>query len=56
MNQDQYFKIEQYKIFELLSDSIVSELVTRKWIEANDLSHGQYSVNKNLRFKTSLLR
>ena len=26
------------------------------WIEANDLSSGQYYVNKNLRFKTLLLR
>ena len=30
--------------------------MTRKWIEVNDLSGGQYSVNKNIRFKTSILR
>ena len=30
--------------------------MTNKWIEINDLSSGQYSVNKNLRFKTSLIR
>ena len=30
--------------------------MTRKWIEGNDLSHGQYSVNKNIRFKTPILR
>ena len=30
--------------------------MTRKWIEGNDLSRGQYSVNKNIRFKTPILR
>ena len=30
--------------------------MTRKSIEVNDLSGGQYCVNKNIRFKTSLLR
>ena len=28
----------------------------RKWIEINDLSGDQYSVNKNILFKTSMLR
>ena len=28
----------------------------RKWIEVNDLSGGQNSFSKNIRFKTSLLR
>ena len=28
----------------------------KKWVEVNDLSSGQYSVNKNIRFKTSMLR
>ena len=28
----------------------------KKWIEVNYLSSGQYSVNKNIRFKTSMLR
>ena len=27
-----------------------------KWIQVNDLSDGQYSVNKNTRFKTFVLR
>ena len=27
-----------------------------QWTEVNDLSSGQYSVNKNIRFKTSMLR
>ena len=45
----------EHKISKLLNDSTVSKFVTIKWIEANDLSSGQYSVNKNIRFKTSLL-
>ena len=28
----------------------------KKWVEVNDLSSGQYSVNKNITFKTSMLR
>ena len=28
----------------------------KKWVEVNDLSSGQYSVNKNIRLKTSVLR
>ena len=30
--------------------------MTKKWIEVNDFSSDQYSVNKNIRFKTSKLR
>ena len=30
--------------------------MTRKWVEANDLSSSQYSVNKNIKFKISMLR
>ena len=30
--------------------------MTRKWIKINDLSGGQYSVNKNIKFRTSMLR
>ena len=30
--------------------------VTKKWIEINDLSGGQYSFNKNVRFKTYMIR
>ena len=29
--------------------------MTKKWIEIYDLSSGQYCVNKNMRFKTSML-
>ena len=43
--------MERYKI---LNDSTVSKFLTKKWIEVNDLSSGQYSVNKNIRFKTSI--
>ena len=48
--------MERYKISKLLNDSTVSKFVTKKWVEVNDLSSGQYSVNKNIRFKTSMLR
>ena len=30
--------------------------MTRKWFKVNDLSNRQYSVNKNLRFKTPMSR
>ena len=30
--------------------------MTKKWLEGNDLLSGQNSVNKNVRFKTSMLR
>ena len=33
----------------------MSKFITRKEIEVNDLSSGQYLVNKNKRFKTSML-
>ena len=48
--------MEQYKISKLLIDSTVSKIATKKWVEVNDLSTGQYSVNKNIRFKTSMIR
>ena len=48
--------MEHYKISKLLNDSTVSKFATKHWVEVNDLSSGQYSVNKNIRFKTSLLR
>ena len=43
--------MEHYKISKLLNDSSVSKAVTEKWVEVNDLSSGQYSVNKKIRFK-----
>ena len=48
--------MECYGIRKLLNDSTVSKFVTKIWVEVNDLSSGQYSVNKNIRFKTSMLR
>ena len=49
-------KMEHYKISKVLNDSTVSKFVTQKWVEVNDLSSGQYFVNKNIRFKISMLR
>ena len=48
--------MKHYKISKLLNDSTVSKFVTKKWTEASDLSSSQYSVKKNMRFKTSKLR
>ena len=48
--------MEHYKISKLLNESTVSKFVKRKWIEVNDLSGDQYSVNKNIRHKTPILR
>ena len=48
--------MEHNKISQLLNDSTVSKFVTKKWVQVNDLSSGQCSVNKNIRFKTSALR
>ena len=47
-------KMEHSKISELLNDSTVSKIVTKKWVERNNLSSDQYSVNTNIRFKTTL--
>ena len=38
------YKMELYKISRSLSDSIVSNFETKKCIQVNDLSSGQYSV------------
>ena len=48
-------KVDRHKIYNLLSDSTVSKFVIINGIEVSDLSGDQYSVNKNLRFKTSVL-
>ena len=34
--------MDLYKISKLLNDSTISKVVTRKWIEVNDLLNGQY--------------
>ena len=48
-------KMEHYKISKVLKNSTVSNFLTWKWTEVNDLWSGQYSVNKSIRFKTSIL-
>ena len=51
--------MEHYKISKLLNYSSVSSVtkfLTKKWIKINDLSGGQYSVNKNIRCKIAMLR
>ena len=48
-------KVEHYKISKLLNNSAVFKFV-KKWVKVNDLSSDQYSANKNIRFKTSMLR
>ena len=49
-------KMKHYRISKLLNDSTVSKFVMKNWIEVNDLSDGQYSVNKNVRFKNLILK
>ena len=48
--------MEHYKISKLLNNSTVSKFVTKKWITISYVSSGQYSVNKNIRFKTLMQR
>ena len=48
--------MKHYKISKLLNDSTVSKYVAKNLVEVNDLSSGQYSINKSIRFKTSMLR
>ena len=38
--------MERYKISKLLNNSFASKILRSKWIEVNDLSSDQYSVNK----------
>ena len=47
--------MEHCKIYKLLNDSTI-KICDKKRIEVNDLSSGQYSINKNIRLKTSMLR
>ena len=39
--------MEHQKISKLLNDWTVSKIMARKWIEENDLSGGQCSINNN---------
>ena len=43
--------MEHYKISKLLNDSTVSKFLTKKWVEVNDLSRGEYYSNKKIRLK-----
>ena len=40
-------KMEHYKISNLLNDSTVLKILTKQWIQINNLWKGQYSLNKN---------
>ena len=42
-------KNEHQKISKLLNDLTASNFKTKKWIEVNDLSNGQYYVNMNIK-------
>ena len=47
--------MEHYEISKLLNDSTLSKFETKKWVKVKDLSSSQYSVSKNITFKTSML-
>ena len=49
-------KIEHCKVSKLLNNSTVSKFVTKIWNKINNSSSSKYSVNKHIRFKTSLLK
>ena len=56
-----HIKMEYQKITNLLSTTPnkVSSFITKKWIEVDDQSgnpHDRYKPNKQIRFKTSMLR
>ena len=48
--------MEHYKISKVLKDLSASKFVAKQWIKVNDLSSSQHSDNKNMQFKTSVLR
>ena len=50
--------MEYQKIANLLNDESnkLSKFRTRNWVEINDDIRGAYSPNKQIRFKTSMLR
>ena len=50
--------MEYQKIAHLLNDgsSKPSKFKTRNWVEINDEARGTYSPNKQIKFKTSMLR
>ena len=50
--------MEYQKIANLLNDESnqPSKFRTRNWVETNDETRGTYSLNKQIKFKTSMLR
>ena len=48
--------MEHHKISKLLTYSVGSKLLTRKWNELYCLSGIQYSIKKDIRFRNSILR
>ena len=49
----------QYQKIENMLDNTLNQLSkfgTKNWVEINDESRGTYSVNKQINFKTSMLR
>ena len=48
--------MEHCKISKVLNYSTISKFVKRKWVKVNDLLGSQYSANKNMRFKTTMVR
>ena len=48
--------MEHHQISKLLNNSTASKFKTRKWSEVNDLSGAQNSVDKNIRFKTPVVK
>ena len=50
--------MEYQKITKLLGSTLdkVPRFITKKWIEVYDQSGGTYNANKQIRFKTSMLR
>ena len=48
--------MEHCRTSKLLNNSTISKFVTRKLIEVNDLAGSQYSLNKNIMFKTPYVK
>ena len=50
--------MEYQKLINLLANTPnhPSKIRTKNWVEENDRSHGTYSTNSKIKFKTSMLR
>ena len=48
--------MEHHRISKILNDSAISKFMIRKWIEISNFSGNQYFFNKNISFKTPMLR